>query len=146
MLRKIPQDTNVFHFINKNPKGLRTSDCVVRALANALDQSWEQTYKELYELGLKNSRPAEDDWTVAHYLLSKGCVRLGQPKRIGSKYTGKELCEAIQAKTLFDLHELSNKRLYLNIGSYHASSIVCGHIEDIWNCSNGAVGVVWICK
>ena len=41
-------------FKNLNPKGLRTTDCVVRGLAGALNRDWETTYRELFELGLKD--------------------------------------------------------------------------------------------
>lgn len=46
-------DTNTFHFYNANPKNKYTGDCVIRAISTALEQSWEQTIKELTELGIK---------------------------------------------------------------------------------------------
>ena len=36
-----------YQYFNPNPERLKTGDCVVRAIALALGQSWEQTYIEL---------------------------------------------------------------------------------------------------
>lgn len=39
MIRKIPPETSTFHFHNENPKGRRTGDCVIRAIARATGDS-----------------------------------------------------------------------------------------------------------
>lgn len=42
----------VFH--NENPKGLlRASDCVIRALAFALQKQWEEVLRDLFEISLE---------------------------------------------------------------------------------------------
>ena len=97
MIKRIPQDTQYYHFFNKNPKDRRTTDCVVRALATVLNQSWEQTYRDLFEIGMKSCRPPEDSWVTDKYLKSKGCIKINQPKqKDGTKFTGEEICHLIQ--------------------------------------------------
>ena len=41
---------NVFHFYNANPSGKRTTDCVIRAISTATDQTWEETFNGLAQL------------------------------------------------------------------------------------------------
>lgn len=146
MIRRIPKDTEFFHFYNANPKDRRTSDCVVRALSTALNQSWEQTYKELFEIAMKKCTAPEDISCVYEYLTKKGCVRIAQPKRRdGTKFTGEEVCYLIQEGKFVDNWGvcLLYKNYFMNIGSGHCSCIIDGKINDIWNCSYDKVGVMW---
>ena len=146
MIKKIPQDTQYYHFFNKNPRGRRTTDCVVRAAATILNQSWKQTYEDLFDLGIDSGRPPEDDWVVNKYLESKGCLKISQPKKIdGTKFTGEEICHLIQEKCFISNEgiNLSNYNFFINIGTHHCSCIIKGKINDIWNCSYDRVGRMW---
>ena len=53
MIRKIPRETATFHFHNENPKGRRTGDCVIRAIARASGDSWDDTLTGLFKVALK---------------------------------------------------------------------------------------------
>lgn len=146
MIRKQPEDTKWFHFKNENPKGLRTTDCVVRGLAGALSQDWETTYRALFELSIKYSRPPEDDVIVEKYLKLKGAIRIAQPKTLsGAKLSGQEVCGLIQEGKFIDNNGcvLPYKNYYLNLGSGHAACIVNGRIQDIWNSSYEKAGKMW---
>lgn len=57
---KIPEDTSTFRYYNANPKNKHTTDCVVRAICTALNQSYEQTAKELTDLWLKTGNHISD--------------------------------------------------------------------------------------
>ena len=48
--------TSTFRFYNANPKNRIGGDCVIRAICTALNQSWEQTVREMTELGIKEGR------------------------------------------------------------------------------------------
>lgn len=140
MIKKVPQDTNYFHFYNANPKGRRAADCVVRALANVLNQTWTQTYGDLFDLAMKYYLPPEEDKIVEKYLQSKGAIKHLQPRKgDNTKITGEELCFLIQEGVWGDIHS----NYFINIGSHHCSCIINGRIEDIWNCSYEKVGRVW---
>ena len=39
-----------------NPKAIKAGDCVIRAIAYSLDQTWEDTYNDLCALVLKMKR------------------------------------------------------------------------------------------
>ena len=57
---------------NINPDGLRVGDCTVRAIAEALGQSWEQTYIDLALQGLIMKDMPSADHVWGEYLRSKG--------------------------------------------------------------------------
>jgi len=38
---------------NPNPQNKNIGDCVIRAVSKALDQSWEKSYRDLSDLGIK---------------------------------------------------------------------------------------------
>ena len=146
MIKKPPQDTNYFHFYNTNPKGRKTTDCVVRALATVLSQSWQQTYKDLFDIGIRSCRPPEDLWVIDKYLESRGAIRINQPKqRDDTKFTGKEICHLIQNRCFISNEDinLSNYNFFINIGLCHCSCIIDGKINDIRYCSCDKVGKMW---
>lgn len=57
---------------NKNPAGLRVGDCTVRAIAEALGQSWEQTYIDLALQGLLMKDMPSANYVWGEYLRGKG--------------------------------------------------------------------------
>ena len=57
---------------NMNPKGWKCGDCVIRACAKALNQSWDDTYNQLYEIGFKKKRMPNDDCCYCKLLESNG--------------------------------------------------------------------------
>ena len=46
---------------NANPKGLKTGDCVIRALSKATGKSWDEVYAELCEIGYKKKKLPNND-------------------------------------------------------------------------------------
>ena len=139
-------DTNTFHFYNANPKNKYTNDCVIRAISTALEQSWEQTIKELTELGIKYGYVYDDTKCYERYLKSKGWVKHKQPrKNDNTKYTGKEFCKILDEDIL-----AVGKSVIAHIGGHH---IVCiketedygfHKIYDTWDSTDGCIGNFWI--
>lgn len=118
---------------NINPKGWKTGDCVVRALAKANNMSWESTYLMLCEVGLKKCRMPNDKQTYEALLKTYGWVKYKMPKHNdGTRYTVKELAD-----------EKPNDRIIVSMAS-HLSFIDKGTLVDSWNCSNKSVGNYWI--
>lgn len=145
-IKKIPEDTEYFHYYNANPKNHRVGDCVVRAISTVLGQPWEQTYRDLFEIGMKKGMPPEEDSVVDTYLKSRGAIRIAQPrKRDGTKMTGEEVCFLIQDGSFISNRgvNLSGHSFYMTIGIHHASCIKNGRVNDIWNCSRNRVGKMW---
>ena len=62
--RKIPEDTRTVHCYNANAKNKFGSDCVVRAISTALNQSWEDTVREMTEVGISIGYVLNDTHTT----------------------------------------------------------------------------------
>ena len=132
MIRKIPRETSTFHFHNENPKGHRTGDCVIRAIARASGDSWDDTLTGLYKVALKmKSEPAWCD-CYDRYLKEQGWVKGKQPrKEDGKKYTVAEWCRMNPHTTM--VVSVSN----------HLTCIIDGKCNDIWNCTSKTVLNFW---
>lgn len=139
MIRKIPQDTASFHFYNANPKGLRASDCVVRAICTATNNSWERVHEDLFLIAMQLKRMVNELETYNTYLNNTGWSKRPCPKKGGTNYrfTGEEFAEILK----------DNKVPYpiiANIGGQHVVCFREGKLWDIWDSTDGAVGIVWI--
>ena len=81
MIRKIPNETPTYHFYNANPKGRRTTDCVVRSICTALEQDYNKTVIELAELQCATGFDDGDKKLYDKYLQSKGWQKHQQPRK-----------------------------------------------------------------
>ena len=81
MIRKIPEETATFHFHNENPKGKRTSDCVIRAIARATGQSWEEVLTGLYQVAMQLKTAPADKVCFDRYLGQQGWLKHPQPRK-----------------------------------------------------------------
>ena len=130
---KIPQNTNTFTFYNANPKGKKTTDCVVRAICTALDQTYEKTVKELTDMWLETGYDLCDVKCFGKYLEAKGWKKQKQPRKENNrKYTGEEFTRIFKGVCV------------ANIGGGHTVCIKSGNILDIWDSSEGCIGNYWI--
>lgn len=88
------QNTACYSYTNVNPKNRYVSDCVIRAIALATNQSWEQTIRELTELGIKKGTVLNDQTLYPIYLKEKGFIEAKEPRKyINLKMTVKEWLE-----------------------------------------------------
>ena len=144
---KIPEDTHYFKYYNANPKNKHTTDCVIRAICTALNQSYETTLQELVKMQLKTGYDISDVKCLGKYLESKGWTKQKQPRKPdNTKYTGKEMCSILNRDVL-----AVGKSIIANIGGHH---IVCiketegihgsFKVFDIWDSTNGCIGNYWV--
>lgn len=138
MKRKIPQNNLWFRYENVNPKDKTTGDCVIRAIAKALNKSWEDVYTELCELGLKLKEMPNSRRVYEKYLEQAGFIRCNQPRRENNKrYTVREFID-----------ELSylGRTYIIHPGLHHLSCIIDGQVVDTWDCSQECLGIYWVKK
>lgn len=138
------KDTETFHYYNANPKGKIAADCVIRGLCTALEQSWEDTYKELVEIGLKHKLMINEKACYEKYLALKGWKKHKQPrKEDNTKYTGREFCKELmrydsRIESGEDMHHI-----FAHIGGHHVVAIISGQVYDHWNSTGGCIGNYW---
>ena len=132
-------DTKWFSFYNANAKNKFGADCVVRALCTGLKQGWEETIRELTEVGIEKGYVLNDTHAYKEYLKRKGYLMKKQPRKYdNTKYTGKEFCELCKRKKW--------KRVIAHIGGHHIVAVVDYKILDIWDSTNGCIGNFWVIR
>lgn len=120
---------------NMNPKGWKCGDCVIRACAKALNQSWDDTYNQLYEIGFKKKRMPNDDCCYCKLLESNGFEYHKQMKdEYGNKMTVAELAE---------YYKEGNYMLVIHTRK-HLTVAFLGDIYDSWNTSWQTAGWYYI--
>lgn len=143
-------DTSTFKYHNANPKNKITSDCVVRALSAGMQKPYNEVVMELASLQCETGFAFGSNELIDRYLQKNGWKRCKQPKKDnGKKYTGKEFCLALSdslqcselelASNLFDWQNIVAK-----IGSHHIVAIIQGKVHDIWDSTDGSIGIIWM--
>ena len=123
-----------YEYVNVNPKRKIGGDCVIRAIANATNQSWEQTIREMTELGIKMGFVLNDHHVYEKYLLLKGFTPASEPRDVCNR--------KITAREFID-EGVKNAIIVMNIGSHHVSCIKNGKVNDIWDCSRNTMHKYW---
>lgn len=114
-----------FKKYNNNPKGWKTGDCVIRAVALANNSDWDDTYAFLCNLGRSKCRMPNSKEVYEAFLKKEGWIKHKMPKHDnGKKYTVKELVELYP-----------NKTLIISIPK-HLTVAVSNELFDTWDCSN----------
>lgn len=130
---KIPNSTSTFTFYNANPKGKKTTDCVIRAICTALNEDYVTIARELLEFWMKSGYDMSDVKCFGKYLESKGWKKQNQPRKVNNKkYTGKEFAKIFKGVCV------------ANIGGNHTVCIKDGKVFDIWDSTEGCIGNYWI--
>ena len=78
---------------NPNPLGKQTSDCVIRAIAIATEQSWRRTYRELCDLGEIEAEMPNTNSLWGLYLKQKGAKQFLLPESCPQCMSVRAFCE-----------------------------------------------------
>lgn len=140
----VDRDTSYFHYYNANPKDVRTSDCVVRAICTALDEPYEYVATDMFYFGLELGLDHCDKECVEKYLEYRGWKRCKQPVKSNSKkFRAHEFCKKLMEDRVTD-----NSTVLAFVGSHHLVAIVNEgfgfRVWDTWNSSECVVGRYWV--
>lgn len=124
-----------FEFFTTSSKNQRSSDCVVRSISIAENDTWETVYNKLCDLGRSMYRMPNEKQVIEKYLTENGWIKQKMPKHSnGKRFTGKQFCD--------------------EFGSEYTTAIISmrGHLAvmkdskfwDIWDCTDCCVGNFWI--
>lgn len=118
---------------NANPKTDKAGDCVIRAIATATEQSWEDVYIKLTEIGLKMKRMPNDRKVWKKYLESLGWIKCKEPRNWdNTRNTIAQVAKYLEPGTYI-----------INAGQLHVTCVKNGDIYDTWNCSNKLCHSYW---
>lgn len=116
---------------NPNPLGKQTSDCVVRAISVATEQSWKRTYRELCELGEIEAEMPNVNYVWGLYLRDKGAVQFLLPESCPACITVRAFCEKYPVGT------------YVIGTGTHAVAVIDGDYYDAWDSGNEVPSYFW---
>lgn len=122
----------MYRYFNPNPlqrKGV--GDCTIRAIAKALDKSWDSGYIDLASQGFFMKDMPSSNVTLNSYLHSKGFRRYAISNLCPDCYTFKDFA-----------NDHKNGIYILGTGS-HVACIQAGIIWDAWDSSTEVPEYYW---
>ena len=119
---------------NPNPLGKQTSDCVVRAIAIATEQSWKRTYKELCELGEIEAEMPNANSVWGLYLKEHGAGQFLLPESCPTCITVRAFCERYP------------EGVYVIGTGHHAICVIDGDYYDSWDSGSETPSYFWRVK
>lgn len=114
----------MFEELNLNPLGKRVGDCVIRAIAYALQYTWERTFIELALEGFAQRDMPSSNPVWDSYLRKKGFRRYVIPDTCPSCYTIQDFCI-----------DHPDGAFILATGS-HVVAVENGNYYDTWDSGN----------
>ena len=121
------------HF-NNNPTSRNVGDCAVRAVAKALDISWEDAYAKIVSNGYAMGDMPSSDSVWGSVLRQNGFYREAIPNECPDCYTAKDFCK-----------DNPYGVFVLGFGG-HVATVVDGDLYDSWNSENEIPVYVWFRK
>lgn len=118
---------------NANPKGRKTSDCVIRALSTATGKAYADIYRELFEISLETGYMLNEKRVEDKLLARYGFVKMKQPKHNdGTKYR------------IGGLPLLTNARVVVVRCAHHLTCVKDGVLIDTWDCRNKTINNYYV--
>lgn len=115
--------------ININPKNKKTTDCAVRAVAQACNTPYDKAAKELFDAWMETGYEMTEPRVIAKVLAHYGFIQMGKPKHANNKtYSVKELCD-----------ELGKGHIILAQVAGHYTVLKGDKLLDLWDCSTCCV-------
>ena len=121
------------HF-NNNPTSRNVGDCAVRAVAKALDISWEDAYAKIASNGYAMGDMPSSDSVWGSVLRQNGFYREAIPNECPDCYTAKDFCKD------------NPYGIYVLGFGGHVATVVDGDLYDSWNSENEIPMYVWYRK
>lgn len=116
---------------NPNPYGNRTDDCAVRAIAKALDMTWEEAFIVLCIRALDVGKMPSTDSVWGDVLRHNGFVRESVPDACTDCYTAEDFC-----------NEFFKGTYVLGFGG-HVATVENGNLYDAWDSSRESPQFFW---
>lgn len=117
---------------NVNPKGKKTGDCAIRAVAVATGLGWDKAYAGLVDIGFKLKTTPSDVEAVEKFLLSQGFL-------VGTVKVRKG-----EHRPTVDSFATEHPNMYavLRVAG-HLTCCGRGNYVDIWDCGDKSVYKYW---
>ena len=119
---------------NPNPTGRNVGDCAVRAVAKALNISWEKAYEMIASNGYAMGDMPSSDSVWGSVLRQHGFYRKAIPNTCPECYNAEDFAR-------------DNPRgIYVLAFGGHVATVIDGDLYDSWNSSKEIPQYVWYRK
>lgn len=126
-----------FREVNLNPKGKKTCDCTIRAIAGASGVDYYKVYEDLYKISIKTGYMVNEKRCEEKLLAQYGFEKMKQPKKYdGSKYEIGELDQLVDCE----------KEKIVVSCAHHLTCIKDGEVQDLWDCRYKTIGNYYILR
>ena len=119
---------------NPNPTGRNVGDCSIRAVAKALNISWEDAYAKVVSNGYAMGDMPSSDSVWGSVLRQNGFYREAIPNECPDCYTAKDFCKD------------NPYGIYVLGFGGHVATVIDGDLYDSWNSENEIPQYVWYRK
>lgn len=119
---------------NPNPVGRKVGDCAVRAIAKALNKSWEYAYVLIADAGYKMGDMPSSDSVWGAVLRQHGFYRRSIPNSCPDCYTAEDFCQD------------HPQGIYVLGFGGHVATVKDGCLYDSWDSSKEIPVYVWYRK
>lgn len=116
---------------NPNPVGAKTRDCAIRAVARALEISWEDAFALIASNAFEMGNMMDMDYVWGSVLRQHGFQRYAVPNTCPDCYT------------LRDFAMDHPKGVYVVGTGGHVATIVDGDLYDAWDSSDEVAVYYW---
>lgn len=114
----------MFRYINVNPDSNKVDDCVVRAIALAMNCDWDDIYNDLCLMGKELKAMPSTNFVWDAYLRRNGFHRYIIPNGCPACYTIRQFCK-----------DYPYGNYILATGS-HVIAVIDGDFYDTWDSGN----------
>ena len=123
-----------FVYYQPNAKDTRDEygDCVIRALAKAMDKSWVEVYDTLVSIGRELQCLPNDKACLERWFAENGFVYSGVSNKKGTK-----------RPTINSFAKSHPEGVYVVRVAHHLTTIVEGRYYDTWDCGDNAMYGYW---
>lgn len=121
----------MYVYFNPNPVGRMVGDCSIRAIAKALDISWEDAYAKVAANGFRMGDMPSSNSVWGSVLRQNGFYRKSLPDLCPDCYTAEDFCR-------------DNPTVVYVLGfGGHVATIVDGVLYDSWDSSKEIPQYFW---
>ena len=121
----------MYVYFNPNPVGRIVGDCSIRAIAKALDISWEDAYAKVAANGFRMGDMPSSDSVWGSVLRQNGFYRESLPDLCPDCYTAEDFCKD------------NPIGIYVLGFGGHVATIVDGVLYDSWDSSKEIPQYFW---
>lgn len=128
-------------YINKNvnPKNKKTSDCVIRAIAEVTGVPYATVLLDLANLQVQTGYDLSDKRCYEKYLDAKGFMKFKQPRKPDStKYLVGEIDKVLEGTKM-----VAQRSILISMAG-HLTAVTEGSIKDIWDCRTKTISNYYI--